>query len=152
MFLIAPRGLHCFYLRLPVGHHCFHGTHLYLHRGAILFDHRVGTHLAHLGLLDEDKLTKFRIAYRGLSWTSFFTLDNNIKGTRGHSWKLAKFRCTRDCCILAYKYFFSNRVIIRWNQLDQRAVGASSINAFKGCLNKIREKRMGFFMDWSAEF
>ena len=30
-----------------------------------------------------------------------FTLDDNIKGTRGHSWKLAKFRCTRDCC----KYF-----------------------------------------------
>ena len=28
--------------------------------------------------------------------------------------------------------FFSNRVIIRWNQLDQRAVGASSINVFKG--------------------
>jgi len=39
------------------------------------------------------------------------------------------------------------RVIIGWNQLDQRAVGASSINAFKGCLNKIRETRMGFFMD-----
>jgi len=72
-----------------------------------------------------------------------FTLDDNIKGTKGHSWKLAKFRCTWDCC----KYFFSNRVIIRWNQLDQQAVGASSINAFKGCLNKIREKRMGFFMD-----
>jgi len=32
--------------------------------------------------------------------------------------------------------------------LDQQAVGgASSINAFKGCLNKIRETRMGFFMD-----
>jgi len=27
-----------------------------------------------------------------------FTLDDNIKGTRGHSWKLAKFRCARDCC------------------------------------------------------
>jgi len=27
------------------------------------------------------------------------------------------------------------------------AVGASSINVFKGCLNKIRETRMGFFMD-----
>ena len=69
-----------------------------------------------------------------------FTLDDSIKGTRGHSWKLAKFWCTWDCCI-----FFSNRVIIRWNQPDQWAVGASSINAFKGCLNKIRERRMGFF-------
>jgi len=72
-----------------------------------------------------------------------FTLDDNIKGTRGHSWKLAKFRCKQNCC----KYFFSNRVIIRRNQLDQRAVGASSINVFKGCINKIRETRMGFFMD-----
>ena len=25
-----------------------------------------------------------------------FTLDDNIKGTRGHSWKLAKFRCIWD--------------------------------------------------------
>jgi len=40
-----------------------------------------------------------------------FTLHDNIRGTRGHSWKLAKFRCTRDSC----KYFFSNKVIIRWN-------------------------------------
>ena len=23
-----------------------------------------------------------------------FTLDDNLKGTRGHSWKLAKFQCT----------------------------------------------------------
>jgi len=41
-----------------------------------------------------------------------FTLDDNIKGTRGHSWKLG-----------------------------------GSINAFKGCLDKIRETRMGFYMD-----
>jgi len=27
------------------------------------------------------------------------------------------------------------------------AVGASSINEFKGCLSKIRETRMGFFVD-----
>jgi len=39
-------------------------------------------------------------------------------------------------------YFYSDRVINRWNQ---QAVGASSINAFKGCLSKIRETRMGFF-------
>jgi len=38
-----------------------------------------------------------------------FTLEENIKGTRGHSLKLAKLRCTRDCG----KYFFSNRVINR---------------------------------------
>jgi len=38
-------------------------------------------------------------------------------------------------------------VINQWNQLYQRAVGASSTNAFKGWLNSKRETRMGFFMD-----
>ena len=40
-------------------------------------------------------------------------------------------------------------MINRWNQLDQGAVDASSINAFKGWLDmdKIRVTRMGFFMD-----
>ena len=70
-------------------------------------------------------------------------LYENIRKTRGHSWKRVKFRCTRDCC----KYFFSNRVINRWNQLDKLAVGAPSVNAFKESLNRIKETRMGFFMD-----
>jgi len=30
---------------------------------------------------------------------------------------------------------------------DQQAADAASINAFKGRLNRIRETRMGFFMD-----
>jgi len=38
-------------------------------------------------------------------------------------------------------------VINRWNQLDQRTDGASSIIVFKGHLNKIRETRMSFFVD-----
>ena len=29
-----------------------------------------------------------------LKLNELFTLDDNIRGTRGHSWKLAKFRCT----------------------------------------------------------
>jgi len=78
-----------------------------------------------------------------LKLNEFFTLADTTRGIRGHSMKLVKFRCTRDCC----KYFVSNRVINRWNQLDQRVVDASSINAFNGWLNKIRETRMGFFMD-----
>ena len=31
-----------------------------------------------------------------------FTLDNNNKGTKGHTLKLSKMRCTGDC----RKYFF----------------------------------------------
>jgi len=35
----------------------------------------------------------------------------------------------------------------RWNLLDQEAVDATSVNAFKGRLEKLRDTRMGFFMD-----
>jgi len=43
-------------------------------------------------------------------------------------------------------YFFCNRVINRWNQLDQQTVDATSFNAFKGWLSKIRKTRVDFFM------
>jgi len=71
----------------------------------------------------------------------FFTLADNTREISGHYRRLVKFRCTRDC----YEYFFQTELIDRWNQLDQRVVDASSINAFKGWLNKIRETRMGFY-------
>jgi len=45
------------------------------------------------------------------------------------------------------KYFFSHRVINRWNALDGETVSSSSINTFKNRLNKIRMTRMGYFMD-----
>jgi len=43
--------------------------------------------------------------------------------------------------------FFSNKVINRWNSLDQCTVDAPSINAFKSRLTYIRDNQMGFFMD-----
>jgi len=72
-----------------------------------------------------------------------FTLYKNNKGTRGHTLKLSKMRDTRDC----WKYFFSNRVVNRWNMLDQQIVGVTSLNAFKNGLDKLRKTKMGFFMD-----
>ena len=75
-----------------------------------------------------------------------FHFDDSGKGTRGHSLKLVKIRCTRD----SRRYFFSNRVIKRWNQLDQGAVDATSINTFKSKLDRLKYIRMGFFMDQSA--
>jgi len=74
-----------------------------------------------------------------------FTLDDNIRELEAILGNLLNLGVHGT----AVSIFFSNNhpVIIRWNQLDQRAVGASSISAFKGCLNKIRETRMGFFMD-----
>ena len=92
----------------------------------------------------QDLIEVFKIC-NGLSrlkLNELFILADNTRGIRGHSWKLVKFRCTRYCLSI-----FSNRVINRWNQLDQGAVDASSISAFKGWLDKIRVTRMGFFMD-----
>ena len=45
------------------------------------------------------------------------------------------------------------RVVNRWNSLDQETVDVGSINSFKGRLDKIRKTRMGFFLDsaWSAK-
>jgi len=59
----------------------------------------------------------------------------------------ACFKCINSASINDCKYFFSNREINRWIQLDQRVVDASSVSAFEGWLNKTRETRMGFFMD-----
>jgi len=56
---------------------------------------------------------------------------------------IVKVRCTRD----SRRHLFSNRVIQRWNQLGQEAVDATSINAFKTKLDRLRCVRMGFFMD-----
>ena len=72
-----------------------------------------------------------------------FTLDCNNKGTRGHLAKLSKPRCQKD----VRKYFFSHRVIDRWNALDGETVSSSSTNVFKNRL--IRMTRMGYFMDYS---
>ena len=75
----------------------------------------------------QDLIEVFKIC-KGLSRIrseELFNFDNRDKGTRGHS----------------------QRVIKRWKQLDQEAVDATSSNAFKSELDKLRHTRMGFFMD-----
>ena len=59
--------------------------------------------------------------YKGftkLDISQLFVRDLNVKGTRGHTAKLEKPRCTRDC----RKYFVSHRVVGRWNSWDQETV------------------------------
>jgi len=85
--------------------------------------------------------------YAGLSilkFDSLFEVSNNSR-TRGHSLKLAKHRCRLDL----RKFFFAERVIDRWNSLDQQAVNSSSLNSFKSALTRTRRAKMGFFMDHS---
>jgi len=62
----------------------------------------------------------------------------------GQCFKLFKTRCTRDIT----GHFFANRLVNRWNVLDQRTVDAPSLNSFKNSLPRIRDNRMGFFMDY----
>jgi len=62
------------------------------------------------------------------------TLDGNDKGLRGHSKKIRKPRFNADIT----KYFFSNRVIDRWNSLNQDTVDATcSRNCFNNRLKKL---------------
>lgn len=74
---------------------------------------------------------------------NFFTLAPQHVPTRGHSWKLIKPHCSTD----VRRFFFSVRVINKWNSLPQETVDASSVNMFKNQLDRIRNSRMGFFMD-----
>jgi len=75
-----------------------------------------------------------------LSLDRFFQLDTDRR-TRGHSLKICKLCFHKDI----RKYFFSVRVINRWNSLSEDVM-QSSVNMFKRHLQKVRERRMGFFM------
>ena len=68
---------------------------------------------------------------------------NVEKRTRGHTLKLQRNSCSRDVRL----HFFAERVVGRWNCLDQEVVGAASVDAFKSRLSKLRKTRMGLFVD-----
>jgi len=58
----------------------------------------------HIGI-GRSSLRFLRCVMNGLSRTKLnelFTIDDNIRKTRGHSWKLAKFRCLHGTAV---KYF-----------------------------------------------
>ena len=78
--------------------------------------------------------------YKGFTRLSIDELFANIKGTKGHTLRLKKKQSVKD----VRRYFFSQRVVNRWNSLDQGTVYVGSINSFKGRLDKIRKTRMGF--------
>jgi len=78
--------------------------------------------LNHLGLWTSEKrrnrpdLTEVFRMIKGQSatpWSSFFHIAAD-SSTRGHSWKFAKKSCRNDTRL----YFFSQRVVNRWNSLS----------------------------------
>jgi len=81
-----------------------------------------------------DMIELFKI-FRGFSRINFdemFELDINSK-TRGHTLKLKhKNRFYTDLG----KFFFSNRVVDKWNELPASVVQSLSVESFKSKLDK----------------
>jgi len=83
--------------------------------------------------------------YKELShppFESLFQLTNQDK-TRGHTLKLTRHCTNRDVRL----YFFSERVINSWNQLDQSVVDAGCVDTFRRRLHAFRNDRMDLFTD-----
>ena len=76
------------------------------------------------------ELFKLVKGFSSTHWNEFFhKSENNVT-----SWKLLKNHCHCE----ARLQFFSQRVINRWNSLSQEDVDATSVNAFKGRLERSR--------------
>ena len=90
-------------------------------------------------LIETFKLVK---GLSGVRYENFFEIDAEPR-TRGHNLRIVKkrFSTTHRQCT------FSQRVINRWNSLDQRTVEASTLNGFKNGLDRLRRTRMGLFLD-----
>jgi len=94
----------------------------------------------HRNRSDLIELFELVTGFSSTPWNEFFhKSENNV--TRGHSWKLLKSFCHCE----ARLQFFSQRVINRWNSLSQEDVDVTSVNAFKGCLERRRRHQMDFF-------
>jgi len=91
-----------------------------------------------------DLIELFKL-YKGLSGIkleSMFEPSANNR-TRGHSLKLRKHRSHLDL----RKYFFSERVVNWWNDLDEDTVSATTINMFKSRLQRLRQIKISFYTD-----
>jgi hypothetical protein len=116
-----------------------------------LKDMEYGERIRLLGLMSleerrnrADLIELYRMT-RGLSvipLTDFFIVDGGGR-TRGHQWKLRKKRFNTDL----RKFFFSQRVISRWNELGESVVESSSVECFKRRLSEWMETKMGLLMD-----
>ena len=94
----------------------------------------------------KEKQSGFGRTVQDVTWycfspsSEFFTLAPQHVPTRGHSWKLIKPHSSTD----ARRFFFSVRVINKWNSLPQEAVDASSVNMFKNQAGQDPEQQDGF--------
>jgi len=88
------------------------------------------------------KLFKIYIGLSGIKIESMFKSSTDSR-TRGHSLKLKKHRSRLDL----RKYFFSERVVNRWNELDEDTVTDTTVNMFKNRLQRLRQLKTSFYTD-----
>jgi len=67
-----------------------------------------------------------------------------IRRTRGHSWKLVRFKILNVSAIRTLESFFSHSVLSKWNMLDNDTVNIAKTNSFE---TKLEGARAG----WAAE-
>jgi len=125
------------------------------HRFTRLFPElRVMTHEARLKALklwslqerrnraDLTEVYKLMHSFTDIPVSTYFQIATD-SCTRGHTKKLVKSHCHTDA-----RLCFSLHVINPWNSLSQEIVDAPSVNAFKRHLESVRQKKMGYFMDF----
>ena len=78
--------------------------------------------------------------YWGLSGIKIESMLNTDSRTRSHSLKLKKHRSRLDL----RKYFFSERVVNCWNELDEDNVSATTVNMSKKRMQRIRQLKTSF--------
>ena len=86
-----------------------------------------------------DMILTYRLlnGLEGIEYSKFFTLDRNPYNLRGHSKKLHKPGPNLD----VRKYFFSHRVIDKWNGLTEEEVSAPNTRTFKLRYDKAESER-----------
>jgi len=83
---------------------------------------------------------KMKAGLSDIPLCTFFKLTSDSR-TRGHSWKIVKRRSSLDI----RKYFFSERLVHRWNSLSQEDVDQTTLNGFRKALEKKRMIRTDFY-------
>ena len=78
-----------------------------------------------------DLLQTHKIIHKKDNMNDIFYFNNKNR-TRGHTWKMAKQRCS----LKQRRHFFSNRVINSWNSLPDEAVVTKQLNTVKRHIDK----------------
>jgi len=87
---------------------------------------------------DMIEVYKLLTAKEKINPDQFFKLAQNHYGLRGHDKKIVKERSRLDI----RKFFFSQRVVSKWNSLPASVVDAESVNGFKNAYDRFFSEDM----------